>query len=48
MVTETWATLGLMGIVYIISIPFSVLTFRRLSRRGGPSEEELAEVESED
>ena len=48
MVTETWATLGLMGIVYIASIPFSVITFRRLSRRGGLSEEELAEVEAED
>ncbi len=48
MVTETWATLGLMGVVYIASIPFSVITFRRLSRRGGLSEEELAEVEAED
>ncbi|MEQ8735081.1 MAG: CDP-diacylglycerol--serine O-phosphatidyltransferase [Rhodospirillaceae bacterium] len=48
MVTETWATLGLMGVLYLASIPFSVLTFHRLSRRGGPSEEELAEVEAED
>ncbi|MBT4740579.1 MAG: hypothetical protein HOO09_09360 [Rhodospirillaceae bacterium] len=48
MVTETWATLGLMGLVYLASIPFSVITFSRLSERGGPTEEELAEVEAED
>ena len=48
MVTETWATLGLMGLVYLASIPFSVITFSPLSKRGGPTEEELAEVEAED
>ncbi|MGB1876391.1 MAG: CDP-alcohol phosphatidyltransferase family protein [Rhodospirillaceae bacterium] len=48
MVTETWATLGLMGLVYLGSIPFSVFTFMRLSKRGGPTEEELAEAEAED
>lgn len=48
MVTETWATLGLMGVVYLASIPFSVVSFVRLSRRGGPTPEELAEVEADD
>ncbi len=47
LVTETWATLGLMGVVYLASIPFSVVTFARLSKRGGPTAEELAE-EDED
>lgn len=48
MVTETWATLGLMGVVYLVSIPFSIVSFRRLSKRGGPTPEELAEAEAED
>lgn len=48
MVTETWITLGLMGLVYLGSIPFSIVTFTRLSKRGGLTEEELAEVEAED
>ncbi len=48
MVTETWATLGLMGVVYLASIPFSFVTFHRLSKRGGLTEEELAEVEADD
>lgn len=47
LVTETWATLGLMGLFYLSSIPFSIVTFRRLSKRGGPTEEELAEVEDD-
>lgn len=48
MVTETWATLGLMGVAYLASIPFSIISFRRLSKRGGPTPEELAEAEAED
>lgn len=48
MVTETWATLGLMGLVYLGSIPFSIVSFQRLSKRGGPTPEELAEAELED
>ncbi|MGY8963309.1 MAG: CDP-diacylglycerol--serine O-phosphatidyltransferase [Rhodospirillales bacterium] len=48
MVTETWITLGLMGVIYLGSIPFSIVTFARLSKRGGLTEEELAEVEAED
>lgn len=48
MVTETWATLGLMGLFYLASIPFSIMSFRRLSKRGGPTPEELAEAELED
>jgi len=48
MVTETWITLGLMGLVYLGSIPFSIITFTRLSKRGGLTQEELAEVEAED
>ena len=47
LVTETWATLGLMGVVYLASIPVSVVTFSRLSKRGGPTAEELAEEEDE-
>jgi CDP-diacylglycerol--serine O-phosphatidyltransferase len=47
LVTETWATLGLMGLFYLASIPFSMVTFSRLSKRGGPSAEELAEVEDD-
>ena len=47
LVTETWATLGLMGVVYLSSIPVSVVTFSRLSKRGGPTAEELAEEEDE-
>ncbi len=47
MVTETWATLGLMGLIYLASIPFSIVTFGRLSKRGGPSREELAEAEDD-
>ena len=47
LVTETWATLGLMGLIYLASIPFSIISFRRLSMRGGPSKEELAEAEDE-
>ena len=46
-VTETWATLGLMGLFYLASIPFSIVSFHRLSKRGGPTEEELAEVEDD-
>lgn len=48
LVTETWATLGLMGVLYLGSIPFSILTFRRLSRRGGPTADELAEELADD
>lgn len=48
MVTETWATLGLMGVAYLASSPFSMLSFHRLSKRGGPTPEELAEVEADD
>ena len=48
LVTETWVTLGIMGALYLGSIPFSVFSFIRLSRRGGPTAEELAEVEAED
>jgi CDP-diacylglycerol--serine O-phosphatidyltransferase len=33
LVTDPWATLSLVGIVYIASIPFSVLSFRRLQAR---------------
>lgn len=33
LVTDPWATLSLVGIVYIGSIPFSVLSFRRLQAR---------------
>ena len=47
LVTETWATLGLMGLFYLISIPFSVVSFHRLSKRGGPTPEELAESEDD-
>ena len=47
LVTETWATLGLMGLFYLISIPFSVVSFYRLSKRGGPTPEELAESEDD-
>lgn len=48
LVTETWVTLGIMGALYLGSIPFSVITFVRLSRRGGPTAEELAEAEADD
>lgn len=47
LVTETWATLGIMGVLYLSSIPFSVITFQRLSKRGGPTPEELAEAEED-
>lgn len=48
LVTETWATLGLLGLLYLFSIPFSVFTFHRLSIRGGLTQEEIDEVESLD
>ena len=47
LVTETWATLGLMGVVYLASIPVSVVSFARLSKQGGPTAEELAEQEDD-
>jgi CDP-diacylglycerol--serine O-phosphatidyltransferase len=48
LVTETWATLGVLGLLYLFSIPFSVFTFQRLSKRGGLTQEEIDEVESLD
>jgi CDP-diacylglycerol--serine O-phosphatidyltransferase len=33
LVTDPWATLSVVGIVYIASIPFSVMSFRRLQAR---------------
>lgn len=33
MVTEPWATLGLLGVIYLLSIPFSVRSFRALEAR---------------
>ncbi len=33
LVTDPWATLSIVGIVYLISIPFSALSFRRLEQR---------------
>jgi len=48
LVTETWVTLGIMGVLYLASIPVSIVTFMRLSRRGGPTQEELAEAEADD
>jgi len=38
LVTETWATLGLMGMFYLLSIPFSIITFARLAKRSGPKQ----------
>jgi len=38
LVTDPWATLSLMGLFYVSSIPISIFTFRRLSRRGGDDE----------
>lgn len=37
LVTDPWATLSIVGIVYIGSIPFSVLSFRRLQARDAKS-----------
>ena len=47
LVTETWATLGIVGVLYLASIPFSIVSFARLSKRGGPTAEELAEQEDD-
>jgi CDP-diacylglycerol--serine O-phosphatidyltransferase len=33
LVTDPWATLSVVGIVYIVSIPFSVMSFRRLQAK---------------
>jgi CDP-diacylglycerol--serine O-phosphatidyltransferase len=36
LVTDTWATLSVIGLLYIAAIPFAVVSFRRLKR--GPQE----------
>jgi len=33
LVTEPWATFGVLGLIYLGSIPFAVVSFRRLQRR---------------
>lgn len=33
LVTEPWATLGLIGVAYLVSIPFAAASFRRLKAR---------------
>lgn len=51
LVTEPWATLGVIGLIYLGSIPFAVRSFRRLQRRaaelGGPPPEAAEDLEEE-
>ena len=51
LVTSPWATVTVIGIAYIVSLPFSVRSFRALQReaarlRERPPEEAMAEVEA--
>ncbi len=51
LVTSPWATVTVVGIAYIVSLPFSVRSFRALRReaarlRERPPEEAMAEVEA--
>ncbi len=51
LVTSPWATVTVVGIAYIVSLPFSVRSFRALQReaarlRERPPEEAMAEVEA--
>lgn len=39
LVTDTWATLSIIGIVYFAAIPVSVITFSRLKHAAPPAEE---------
>jgi CDP-diacylglycerol--serine O-phosphatidyltransferase len=42
LVTDSWATLSVMGFLYLASIPVSVVTFRRLKRLPPPGDVEPA------
>lgn len=42
MVTEPWATLGFVGLVYLAAIPFAVRSFRTLSARARAAAEAVA------
>lgn len=52
LVTEPWATLGVIGLIYVASIPFSVRSYRSLQARAaahaGDLNAELAAEEDED
>lgn len=48
LVTEPWATIGILGLIYLAGIPLSVKTFRSLSRRAAAHSADVGTRKSHD